>query len=65
MLGERHGIPAEHAEYTWMLDPDGESFVVGANPNWREAEFELMGERQSLYDEPWPPGFPAESGSVD
>ncbi|WP_328717979.1 hypothetical protein OHT52_00035 [Streptomyces sp. NBC_00247] len=65
VLSERHGIPEASAEYTWMLERDGDSFVVGANPNWREAEYELMGERQSLYDEPWPPDFPAESGHVD
>ncbi|WP_338494680.1 hypothetical protein [Streptomyces sp. SJL17-4] len=66
VLSERHGIPAEDAAYTWMLEPDGDSFVVGSNPNWREAEFALMGERQALYDprETWPPEFPAESGSV-
>ncbi|WP_030693114.1 hypothetical protein [Streptomyces globisporus] len=65
VLGERHGIPAEHAAFTWMLERDGDSFVVGGNPSWREAEYELMGERQSLYDGPWPPEFPAESGHVD
>ncbi|MFF8691209.1 hypothetical protein ACF08W_03285 [Streptomyces sp. NPDC015144] len=65
VLSERHGIPAEDAAYTWMLDRDGDSFVVGGNPSWREAEYELMGEWQSLYDQPWPPEFPAESGYVD
>ncbi|MER5745070.1 SANT/Myb-like DNA-binding domain-containing protein [Streptomyces sp. NPDC002225] len=65
VLSERHGIPAEDAAYTWMLERDGDSFVVGGNPSWREAEYELMGEWQSLYDQPWPPEFPAESGYVD
>ncbi|MFG3310034.1 hypothetical protein [Streptomyces wuyuanensis] len=66
VLGERHGIPAQDAAYTWMLERDGGSFVVGANPSWREAEYELMGDRTSLYDasEPWPPEFPVESGHV-
>ncbi|AJF63196.1 hypothetical protein [Streptomyces vietnamensis] len=66
VLSTRHGIPEADADYTWILDPDGESFVVSANPSWREAEYALMGERQSLYDprEPWPPEFPAESGHV-
>ncbi|CUM39468.1 hypothetical protein BN2537_7901 [Streptomyces venezuelae] len=64
VLGERHGIPAESAEYTWMLERDGDSFVVSSHPNWREAEYALMGERESLYDGPWPPEFPAESGNV-
>ncbi|WP_030761715.1 hypothetical protein [Streptomyces griseus] len=65
ILHERHGIPAENAEYTWMLDPDGDSFVVGSNPSWREAEYELMGDRNSLYsDEPWPSDFPMASGHV-
>ncbi|MEU1229094.1 hypothetical protein [Streptomyces sp. NPDC005828] len=65
VLSERHGIPAADAEYTWILDPEGESFVVSANPSWREAEYALMGARESLYDGPWPPEFPAESGSVN
>lgn len=66
LLGERHGIPAEDAAYTWMLERDGDSFVVAGRPSWREAEYALMGERESLYDprEPWPPDFPAESGQV-
>ncbi|MFE5734215.1 hypothetical protein ACFQ7A_25305 [Streptomyces sp. NPDC056528] len=66
MLSERHGIPAKSADSTWMLERDGGSFVVGANPSWREAEYELMGDRTSLYDasKPWPPEFPAESGHV-
>ncbi|WP_329274459.1 hypothetical protein [Streptomyces sp. NBC_00691] len=64
VLSERHGIPAADAEYTWILDPECESFVVGGHPNWREAEYAVMGERASLYDTPWPPEFPAESGSV-
>ncbi|APE26377.1 MULTISPECIES: hypothetical protein [Streptomyces] len=64
VLSERHGIPAASAEYTWILDPEGESFVVASNPNWREAEYALMGDRESLYDGPWPPEFPAESGNV-
>ncbi len=66
VLHERHGIPAEDASYTWMLERDGGSFVVGGRPSWREAEYEVMGERQSLYHprEPWPPDFPAEWGQV-
>ncbi|MFF3760224.1 hypothetical protein [Streptomyces sp. NPDC002185] len=65
MLSDRHGLSAADADYTWILDPEGESFVVSANPGWREAEYALMGERESLYDSPWPPEFPAESGNVD
>ncbi|MFG2758046.1 hypothetical protein [Streptomyces wuyuanensis] len=63
---ERHGIPAQDAAYTWMLERDGDSFVVGGHPSWREAEYELLGDRTSLYDtsKPWPPEFPAESGHV-
>lgn len=66
VLHERHGIPAGDAEYTWTLERGGDSFVVGANPSWREAEYELMGDRTSLYDasKPWPPEFPVESGHV-
>ncbi|MEU0025805.1 hypothetical protein [Streptomyces sp. NPDC006335] len=65
VLSERHAIPAEDIEYTWMLEPDGGSFVVGGIPSWREAERALMGDRESLYSgEPWPEGFPMESGHV-
>lgn len=66
VLSERHGIPAEDAHYTWMLERDGGSFVVSGRPSWREAEYEAMGERESLYDprQPWPPDFPAEWGQI-
>lgn len=66
LLQERHKLEPGDAEYTWMLEPDGDSFVVGGRPSWREAEYELMGEREELYDasKPWPPDFPAESGTV-
>ncbi|WP_020122727.1 hypothetical protein [Streptomyces canus] len=65
-LSERHRLTAEDAEYTWMLDPEGDSFVVSGTPSWCEAEYALMGDREALYDAslPWPPDFPAESGSV-
>ncbi|MFE3036955.1 hypothetical protein ACFXKY_35540 [Streptomyces canus] len=65
-LSERHRLTAEDAEYTWLVDPEGDSFVVSGTPSWREAEYALMGDREALYDAslPWPPDFPAESGSV-
>ena len=65
-LGERHRLAAEDAEYTWILDQEGESFVVSGTPSWREAEYALMGDREALYDAslPWPPDFPAESGLI-
>lgn len=65
-LAERHRLPAEDAAYTWMLEPDGDSFVVSGAPSWREAEYALMGDREALYDasEPWPPDFPVEFGSI-
>lgn len=68
VLQERHQLESKDAEYTWMLEPDGgDSFVIGGRPHWREAEGELMDDREFLYDwsKPWPPGFPAESGQVD
>ncbi|CAM5421681.1 hypothetical protein [Streptomyces canus] len=65
-LSERHRLTAEDAEYTWMVDPEGDSFVLSGRPSWREAEYALMGDREALYDAslPWPPDFPTESGSV-
>ncbi|GAQ54237.1 hypothetical protein [Streptomyces acidiscabies] len=66
VLRERHRLEAADAEYTWMLEPDGDSFVVGGRPSWREAEYEAMGDREALYDAslPWPPEFPAQWGTV-
>ncbi|MFF4491057.1 hypothetical protein ACFY0F_32110 [Streptomyces sp. NPDC001544] len=67
VLKDRHELEASDAEYTWMLEPDGgDSFIVGGQPSWREAEYELMGDREALYDSslPWPPDFPVESGTV-
>ncbi|MET9480692.1 hypothetical protein [Streptomyces sp. NPDC006638] len=64
VLAERHGLEPDDAEYTWLLDPDGDSFVVGGVPGWREAEYALMDGRESLFDGPWPPDFPADSGNV-
>ncbi|KUO16634.1 hypothetical protein [Streptomyces dysideae] len=66
ILQERHKLDPSDAEYTWMLEPDGDSFVIGGRPSWREAEYELMGDREALYDasKPWPPDFPVVSGSV-
>ncbi|MCQ4206589.1 hypothetical protein [Streptomyces longispororuber] len=66
VLRERHGLDPADAEYTWMLEPDGDSFVIGGIPSWREAEYELMGDREFLFDwsKPWPPDFPVETGHV-
>ncbi|MER7682673.1 hypothetical protein [Streptomyces sp. NPDC096934] len=67
VLQDRHKLTSEDARYTWMLERDGDSFVIAGNPSWREAEYKLMSDRQALYDvsKPWPPDFPADSGSVD
>ncbi|PAZ09867.1 hypothetical protein CLM62_44390 [Streptomyces sp. SA15] len=66
VLQERHKLEPGDAAYTWMLDPDGDSFVIAGNPSWREAEYAQMGDREVLYDasKPWPPDFPVESGSI-
>ncbi|MFF1477327.1 hypothetical protein ACFVYD_07090 [Streptomyces sp. NPDC058301] len=67
VLRERHGIEADKAQWTWMLEPGGGgSFVVGGKPGWREAEFDLL-DRESLFDfsKTWPPEYPAEWGTVD
>ena len=63
-MAERHGVEPDEAIYTWMLDPDGDSFVVASPPDWREAEYALMDGRESLYDGPWSPDFPMESGNL-
>jgi hypothetical protein len=66
VLRERHRLDDDAAEYTWMLEPDGDSFVVSGTPSWREAESALMHDREALYDtsKPWPPDFPVETGSL-
>jgi hypothetical protein len=65
-LSERHAIPAEDAPYTWMLERDGGSFVVSGTPGWREAEHELVVDRESLFDwsKPWPPDYPVDWGNL-
>ncbi|MFF5182815.1 hypothetical protein ACFY30_03340 [Streptomyces sp. NPDC000345] len=65
VLKERHDLPADDACFTWMIEPDGDSFVVSGNPSWREADREF--EDPSLFDfsQPWPPDFPMEYGEVD
>ncbi|MFG3283295.1 hypothetical protein [Streptomyces sp. NPDC048111] len=66
VLSERHGIPEDDAVWTWMLAPGDGSFVVGGNPAWREAEYDLM-DGESLFDfgRPWPPPYPARWGMVE
>ncbi|MFJ9039641.1 hypothetical protein ACIRF8_23960 [Streptomyces sp. NPDC102406] len=64
MLSERHGLKPDDEAYTWMLAPDDDSFVVASPPDWREAEHALMGDRESLYDGPWPDDLPMESGNL-
>ncbi|MET9874367.1 hypothetical protein ABZZ36_07010 [Actinacidiphila glaucinigra] len=65
VLQERHDLPADDAVFTWMIESDGDSFVVSGNPSWREADREF--EDPSLFDfsRPWPPDFPVEYGEVD
>jgi hypothetical protein len=63
-LKERHDLPAGDAAFTWMIEPDGDSFVVSGDPSWREAVREF--EDPSLFDfsRPWPPDFPVEYGTI-
>ncbi|PBC97289.1 hypothetical protein SAMN05446589_3906 [Streptomyces sp. OV198] len=64
VLKERHDLPAGDAGFTWMIEPGGDSFVVSAEPAWREADRKF--EDPSLFDfaQPWPPDFPVEYGSI-
>ncbi|MFD1276491.1 hypothetical protein ACFQ51_46495 [Streptomyces kaempferi] len=48
VLKERHDLPAEDAAFTWMIEPDGDSFVVSGDPSWREADRRF--EDPSLFD---------------
>ncbi|MFJ3232060.1 hypothetical protein [Streptomyces sp. NPDC086787] len=66
--GKAHGrpydLPADDSAFTWMIEPDGDSFVVSGDPSWREADRKF--DDPSLFDfaQPWPPDFPVEHGSV-
>ncbi|MGW2781518.1 hypothetical protein ACWC3X_09735 [Streptomyces populi] len=64
VLKERHDLAADDADFTWMIEPDGNGFVVSGDPEWREADREF--EDPSLFDfsRPWPPDFPVEYGTV-
>ncbi|MFG2951870.1 hypothetical protein [Streptomyces adustus] len=64
VLKERHDLVADDAAFTWMIEPDGGSFVISGDPEWREADRKF--EDPSLFDfsRPWPPDFPVEHGSV-
>jgi hypothetical protein len=66
-LRERHDIDEEDTEWTWMLERNGGSFVVGGQPAWREAEYSAVTDRASLFDfsKSWPPEYPVEWGEVD
>ncbi|MEU9185842.1 hypothetical protein AB0D14_15060 [Streptomyces sp. NPDC048484] len=59
-----HGLAADDASSTWMIDPDGGSFVLSGDPAWREGTCRF--EDPSLFDfsRPWPSDFPVESGTV-
>ncbi|MFD5474553.1 hypothetical protein [Streptomyces sp. NPDC127105] len=65
VLKERHDLSADDADFTWMIEADGGSFVISGDPEWREADRKF--EDPSLFDfnQPWPPDFPVEHGSVD
>jgi hypothetical protein len=64
VLKGRHDLPADDAAFLWMIEPDGDSFVLSGDPSWREAARTF--EDPSLFDfhQPWPPDFPAEYGSI-
>ncbi|MFG1705307.1 hypothetical protein ACFLIM_19135 [Nonomuraea sp. M3C6] len=65
-LRERHGLEADAAGWTWMIERYGGSFVVGGQPAWRETEYPPA-DRELLFDftKPWPPGYPAQWGIVE
>ncbi|MFQ6145259.1 hypothetical protein ACLMNJ_19605 [Streptomyces seoulensis] len=65
VLKGRHGLAADDAAFTWMIEPDGDSFVISGDPSWREAARKF--EDPSLFDfsQPWPPDFPVEYGNID
>ncbi|MER5603642.1 hypothetical protein [Streptomyces sp. NPDC002265] len=65
VLKERHELPADDADFTWMIEPDGDSFVVSGNPEWREADRKFEDPSLFEFSRPWPPDFPVEHGSVD
>ncbi|MFD5077788.1 hypothetical protein [Streptomyces sp. NPDC058371] len=64
VLKGRHDLVTDDAAFTWMIEPYGDTFVLSAEPAWREAA--RMYEDPSLFDfnQPWPPDFPVEFGSI-
>jgi hypothetical protein len=65
VLKGRHDLVTDDAAFTWMIEPDGDSFVLSAEPAWREAA--RVFEDPSLFDfsQPWPPDFPSSSAASD
>jgi hypothetical protein len=60
----KFGIAQDDARWTWLLDDDGDNFVVSGNPSWREAEYPYDGQPLFDFSQPWPRDFPAEWGTV-
>ncbi|MFJ1601803.1 hypothetical protein ACIOHS_00220 [Streptomyces sp. NPDC088253] len=58
VLKERHDLAPGDAGFTRMIETDGDSFVVSAEPSWREADRKF--EDPSLFDsaQPWPQTSP-------
>ncbi|MFB7338130.1 hypothetical protein FNH09_29350 [Streptomyces adustus] len=65
VLKERHDLVADDADFTWMIEADGGSFVISGAPSWREADREFDDPSLFHFGQPWPPDFPMEHGSVD
>ncbi|MEV5846713.1 hypothetical protein AB0M32_32575 [Streptomyces sp. NPDC051985] len=59
------GIPAEDGESTYLIDPEGTSFVVSGRPSWREAERRRSDPALFDFSQEWPPDFEARWGNVD
>ncbi|MFD5077795.1 hypothetical protein [Streptomyces sp. NPDC058371] len=64
VLKERHDLATDDAAFIWMIEAGGDSFVLSGDPSWREADREF--DDPSLFDfnQPWPPDFPMEYGSI-
>ncbi|WP_043684263.1 hypothetical protein [Streptomyces xylophagus] len=64
-ISEFAGIPAEDSDSTYLIDPEGMSFVVSGRPSWREAVRRRNDPALFDFSEEWPPSYEAQWGSVE
>ncbi|MFJ1805194.1 MULTISPECIES: hypothetical protein [unclassified Streptomyces] len=64
-ISEFAGVPEADMESTYLIDPEGMSFVVSGRPSWREAVRRRNDPTLFDFSQEWPPGFEAQWGHVE